>query len=60
MPNAYSVEIHSYLTKKIQEAEEAIAQKDPRSAYYQGQLEEFNWIRSYLRKNIDLKNFIYY
>jgi hypothetical protein len=60
MPNAYSVEIHDYLTQKIVEAEKAIASGDQRSPYYQGQLEELRWIRSYLRENVDLKNFTYY
>ena len=60
MPNAYSVEIHDYLTQKIIEAEKTIASGSPQSPYYEGQLEELHWIRSYLKEHIDLKNFIYY
>jgi len=60
MPNEFSVEIHNYLTLKIAEAEEGIARKDERSCFFRGQLEELYWIRTYLKKNVDLKNFIYY
>ena len=60
MPNEFSVEIHKYITGKIREAEEAIAKRDAHSSYYQGQLEELQWIRKYLRENVDLKNYIYY
>jgi hypothetical protein len=60
MPNEFSVEIHDYLTQKITEAEKAIAKKSVNTAYFQGQLEELYRIRTYLKKSIDLKNFIYY
>ena len=60
MPNEFSVEIHNYLTQKIAEAEGALARKDEPSSFYQGQLEELHWLRSYLKENIDLKNFTYY
>jgi hypothetical protein len=60
MPNEFSVEIHNYLTLKIAEAEQGIARKDEHSSFYRGQLEELYWIRTYLRQNIDLKNFTYY
>jgi hypothetical protein len=60
MPNDFSIEIHAYLTRKIAEAERALASKDKRSSYYRGQLEELFWLRRYLKENIDLKDFIYY
>lgn len=60
MPNDFSIEIHAYLTRKINEAERAIACKDERSSYYRGQLEELFWLRRYLKENVDLKDFIYY
>lgn len=61
MPNDFSVEIHKYLSHKILEAEERVKQGDENaSAHARGQLEELQWIRNYLRENVDLKNFIYY
>jgi len=60
MPNEFSVEIHNYITKKITEAQKAIAEKDERSSFYRGKLEELSMIRKYLQENIDLKNFTYY
>ncbi len=60
MPNEFSVEIHNYLTLKIAEAEDGIAGKDDRLCFFRGQLEELYWMRAYLKKNVDLKNFIYY
>jgi hypothetical protein len=60
MPNEFSIEIHEYLSQKITEAEKAVAKKSANTAYFQGQLEELYQIRTYLKENIDLKNFIYY
>ena len=60
MPNDFSVEIHNYLTLKIAEAQKGIARNDERSSFFRGQLEELCWIRTYLKQNVDLKNFIYY
>ncbi len=61
MPNDFSVEIHTYLSAKILEAErEAKLGDQVTSAYARGKLEELQWIRKYLQENIDLKNYIYY
>ncbi len=60
MPNEFSVEIHNYLTQKITEARKAVAEKNEKSSFYQGQLDELYRIREYLKENIDLKNFTYY
>ena len=60
MANDFSIEIHNYLSKKISEAEQAIASDDLHSAYYRGQLEELQWMRNYLKEHVDLKDFIYY
>lgn len=60
MANEFSIEIHNYLSKKISEAEKAIASDDLHTAFYLGQLEELQWMRSYLKEHVDLKDFIYY
>jgi hypothetical protein len=60
MPNEYSVEIHNYLSQKISDALKSIEKNDGSSPLHQGQLEELYWIREYLRKNVDLKDFPYY
>lgn len=60
MPNEFSVEIHNYLSQKITQAQKAVAEKNEKSSFYQGQLEELLRIREYLKDNIDLKNFAYY
>ena len=65
MPNEYSIAIHAHLTRVIEttEAELETAQKAAdisAASYYQGKLDELDWIRAYLRKNSDLKDFVYY
>ena len=60
MPNEYSVKIHNYLTEKITEAQKAVAREDKQAPFYRGQLEELQWLRKYLRENVDLKDFGYY
>ncbi|OGR19150.1 MAG: hypothetical protein A2X81_18665 [Desulfobacterales bacterium GWB2_56_26] len=60
MPNEYSVKIHNYLTEKITEAQKAVAREDKQAPFYRGQLEELQWLREYLRENVDLKDFSYY
>jgi hypothetical protein len=60
MPNEFSVQIHNYLTRKITEAEQAVARDDEHAPYYRGQLEELYWMRNYLKENVDLKDFSYY
>ena len=60
MPNDYSIEIHNYLTEKITEAERALVENSVASLKQEGQIDELLWLRKYLRKNIDLKDFTYY
>ncbi len=65
MPNEYSVQIHDFITDKIEAARKQIGHADEtkdliRKSYWQGQLDEFYWLRSYLKEHIDLNNFIYY
>jgi hypothetical protein len=60
MPNEYSVEIHNYLNQKKSEVERTIDKNNGFSPHHQGQLDELYWIREYLKKNVDLKNFTYY
>jgi len=65
MPNEYSIEIHDHLTRLIEtvrgERETARENKDASAeSYWCGQLDELDWIRDYLKENIDLKNFTYY
>ena len=60
MANEYSIEIHNYITMKIEAAQKAIELAEDQSPYHQGQLEELYWIRKYLKENIDLNTFTYY
>jgi len=65
MPNDYSIAIHAHLTQVIEttEAQLQTARKTGNittESYYRGKLDELDWIRDYLSKNIDLKNFTYY
>lgn len=60
MPNEYSIEIHNYLSKKLTEATEKQKENSEKSAYLQGRLKELQWIREYLGKHIDLKDFKYH
>ena len=65
MPNAFSVEIHDYLSKKIAQArtgvETAVSENDiTTQRSFEGQLLELETLRHYLTENIDLKNQKYY
>ena len=65
MPNEYSVEIHDFISDGIAAASRQLntaeANNDlKRQAYWQGQLDEFTWLRSYLGEHTDLKGFTYY
>lgn len=65
MPNEYSVQIHDFISAKIDAASVHLAQAEANSDtnmmfYWQGQLDEFVWLRSYLKEHTDLKGFIYY
>ena len=65
MPHIFSVEIHTYLSTKIEEAEgkkkQAIADQDESlQRYLEGELLELVKMRHYLTDNIDLKTQKYY
>ena len=65
MPNDYSVQLHDFITEKINSASQQLAEAEnsgdtEKQSYWRGQLEEFSWVRSYLKSHIDLKDFIYY
>lgn len=65
MPHIFSVEIHAYLSAKIEEAEakkkQAIADWDgSQQRHLEGELLELMEMRKYLTDNIDLKTQKYY
>lgn len=65
MPHIFSVEIHVYLSTKIQETEgkkkQAIADKDESlQRHVEGELLELMTMRQYLNDNIDLKTQKYF
>ncbi len=65
MPNAFSVEIHDYLSKKITCArvgvETAVSEKNMAAQRsFEGQLLELETLRHYLTENFNLKNHKYY
>jgi len=65
MPHIFSVEIHVYLSAKIEEAEgkkkQAIADRDEsQQRHLEGELLELMEMRKYLTNNIDLKTQKYY
>ena len=65
MPHIFSVEIHAYLSTKIEEAEgkkkQAKADLDESlQRYLEGELLELMEMRQYLTDNIDLKTQKYY
>jgi hypothetical protein len=65
MPNEYSVQFHDFITgemekARLQRAEAEQTGDDQKLSYWSGQLEEFTWLRAYLKEHVDLKDFIYY
>ena len=65
MPNDYSVQLHGFITEKIQTADQHLADAKENGAtemqsYWNGQLEELAWLRAYLKAHVDLKGFVYY
>ena len=58
MPNEYSVQFHDFITAKIDKAGQRLAAAE--QSYWQGQLEELAWLRTYLKAHVDLQNFVYY
>ena len=60
MPNEYSIAIHNYITKKLDAVQQTIDSDDKCTPYHRGQIEELLWLRTYLKENTDLKDFIYY
>ncbi|MFW2368158.1 MAG: hypothetical protein ACN4GW_17215 [Desulforhopalus sp.] len=65
MPNDYSVQLHDLISEKIKSAAQNLAyandnQDTEMQSYWNGQLEELAWLRSYLKAHVDLKDFVYY
>jgi len=60
MPNEYSVEIHKFLSEKINETASKKEETRDCSSYIKGRLMELQWLREYLGKHIDLKDYTYY
>ncbi len=65
MPHIFSVEIHAYLSAKIEAAEEkkkqAIADRDESlQRHLEGEMLELMEMRQYLNDNIDLKTQKYF
>ena len=65
MANEYLIEIHNYISQKIDSAqrrrEEAQEKNDQASQrFYEGQLSEWAWIRAYLAEKVDLKTQKYF
>ncbi len=65
MANEYLIEIHNYISEQIDVAKsrqtEAQENKDRASQrFYDGQLAEWQWIRSYLADKVDLKTQKYF
>ena len=65
MANDYSIAIHNFISEKIAAAVDrkkiAEHQNDLAAAnYYNGQLQELNDLRHYMKKRIDLKTQKYY
>ncbi len=65
MANEYSVAIHHFISEKIDDAREQLARAEEtgdrqKQLYWNGHLEEFSWIRTYLKEHVDLKDFVYY
>ena len=65
MAHEYSVLVHEYLSKKLTAAENCIKQAEEQEdremrQYYEGQIAELQYIRSYLTKNVDLVTQNYY
>ena len=65
MANEYLIEIHNYISEKIDGAQK---KKDEASAndelesqrFYKGQLKEWHYLRAYLAEKIDLKTQKYF
>lgn len=65
MPHAFSVEIHNYITERIQESEKELekarAEKNELAVRFQeGCLEELNFFRNHLTDAYDLSDRKYY
>ena len=65
MANQYLVDIHDYITSKINTAQEAkkfaVQKEDPtRISHLDGQLDELNELRQFLKQHYDLATQKYY
>lgn len=61
MPNEFSVQIHDFLSARRQDL---LIRKSNGEAidddFINGQLQEIDWLRDYLKEHFDLKDFTYY
>lgn len=61
MPNEFSVQIHDFLSAKRQHLlNQKSNDKTTEVEFINGQLQEIDWLRDYLKVNFDLKDFRYY
>lgn len=65
MANEYLIEIHNYISDKIQRAQtrKDVAGENNKlelQQFYEGQLEEWYYLRKYLAEKVDLKTQRYY
>ena len=65
MANDYLIEIHNYISGKIVRAQNRKDRADSNnelesSRFYEGQLEEWHYLRAYLAEKIDLKTQKYF
>ncbi len=62
MANEFSIQIHNFLTEKLQELsdKDKVQSKESDKLFVKGQIKEIYWLRGYLKENIDLKKFKYY
>jgi hypothetical protein len=65
MANEYLIDIHNYISERLTSAETQKNEADARAdavakRFYEGQLEEWRQIRSYLASKVDLKTQKYF
>jgi hypothetical protein len=65
MANEYLIEIHNYISQKIvcaqNRKDEANSNKELESQqFYEGQLKEWHYLRTYLAEKVDLKTQKYF
>jgi len=65
MPNEYSIAIHDFISSRMADALTRLADAEAGGdealiSYWQGQLDEYRWLRDYFGEHTDLKGFDYY